>query len=349
MTTQEKPLITFALFAYNQEKFVGEAVAGALAQTWTPLEIVLSDDCSDDATFEIMRNMARKYEGPHSIVLNRNEQRLGTGAHISKVIQLCKGEWIVAAAGDDVSLPERTVALYSHWTAQGKTAGLVYSNIIETKEDGTLLYKRDFRKEVPGGWAQEQLSWDYNARLAQQNPPVHGASFGYPRRTFDDFGPIWHDIFHEDNVLNWRAELRGGVSLCTDYLVYRRNHSGQVTNIYSRQALRGADERRRMMKWSSVQSSRQNLADAKLARDKGWIEIGVYEAAENMLSEQINREELEYRLHWGSFMERWLILLGNWRALSRRKRISELLFATMPRPLYMAALRCKAGISRSGD
>ncbi|MEW6406694.1 MAG: glycosyltransferase, partial [Chloroflexota bacterium] len=239
-----KPLISFYVIACNQQNFVAEAVGGALAQTWMPLEVVLSDDCSDDATFEIMQNMAREYRGPHSIVLNQNEKRLGVGAHINKIIQLCRGEWIVASAGDDLSVPERTFTLYSHWAAQGKRASLVYSNILETKENGTLWYARDFRREFSRGWAHEKLSWDYHQRLAQQTPPVHGASFAYPRCIFDDFGPLWDGVVFEDNVLNWRAELCGGVSLCTDYLVRHRNHTGQLTNLYSRQAIEEADMRR---------------------------------------------------------------------------------------------------------
>ena len=48
-----KPLLTFAVGAYNQERFIREAVESAFAQTYSPLEIVLSDDCSRDRTFEI--------------------------------------------------------------------------------------------------------------------------------------------------------------------------------------------------------------------------------------------------------------------------------------------------------
>jgi glycosyltransferase involved in cell wall biosynthesis len=35
-----RPLLTFALITYNQTAFVAEAVRGALAQTYTPLEII---------------------------------------------------------------------------------------------------------------------------------------------------------------------------------------------------------------------------------------------------------------------------------------------------------------------
>ena len=40
MTTNERPLMSFAILAYKQERFIGEAVAGALAQTYSPLEII---------------------------------------------------------------------------------------------------------------------------------------------------------------------------------------------------------------------------------------------------------------------------------------------------------------------
>lgn len=40
----KKPLVTFALFAYNQEKFIKEAVEAVFAQTYQPLEIIISDD-----------------------------------------------------------------------------------------------------------------------------------------------------------------------------------------------------------------------------------------------------------------------------------------------------------------
>ncbi|MCK5536618.1 MAG: glycosyltransferase, partial [Bacteroidales bacterium] len=64
-TLDKKPLISFTLFAYNQEKYIQEAVEGALSQTYSPLEIVISDDCSTDRTFEIIKELTEDYSGPH--------------------------------------------------------------------------------------------------------------------------------------------------------------------------------------------------------------------------------------------------------------------------------------------
>ena len=100
MSDAEKPLVTFALFAYNQEQFIREAVEGAFAQTYEPLEIILSDDCSTDRTFEIMQVMAAKYKGPHQVQVRKNEKNLGLADHINEVVKVTHGQVVVVAAGD---------------------------------------------------------------------------------------------------------------------------------------------------------------------------------------------------------------------------------------------------------
>lgn len=107
-STTERPLVTFALFAYNQEKYIREAVEGAFAQTYEPLEIILSDDCSMDRTFEIMKEMAREYRGPHRIRLISNPNNLGLLHHFFLRSREAKGRYIVVAAGDDISKCDRT-------------------------------------------------------------------------------------------------------------------------------------------------------------------------------------------------------------------------------------------------
>lgn len=329
-------MISFYVIACNQERFIAEAVAGALAQTWTPLEVVLSDDCSDDRTFEIMQEMACAYRGPHKIVLNRNERRLGVGAHINRILQLCRGDWIVASAGDDVSVPERTAKLRACWEADGGRAGLVFSNLVEVDENGVEMHVTDF--------GRGRTRWDYRLHLAQQQPPVHGASFGYPRRIYDEFGPLWAGVVFEDNVLNWRAELTGGVLLCPEALVRHRNHQGQLTNLYSPAALQEASERRRSLQWSNVVTRRQNLHDLRTAFERGWIEAPVYRQAERILSDWLQTEERNYDLYWGHLARRWRLLLDP--SSRRNKRATQLLFAALPRPLYLFVLRLVAKQNR---
>src|SRR5579872_6014823 len=93
-----RPLVTFALFAYNQEAFIREALEAALAQTYEPLEIIVSDDSSTDRTFEIIQEIVGQYHGPHEVHIRRPEANAGLTAGISQVCGLAKGNFIVVAA-----------------------------------------------------------------------------------------------------------------------------------------------------------------------------------------------------------------------------------------------------------
>ena len=83
-----RPLVTLFVMAYRQERFVRAAVEGALAQTYSPLEIILSDDNSPDGAFAIMEEMAAAYDGPHRIRLNRNPANLGIVGHVNRLAAL---------------------------------------------------------------------------------------------------------------------------------------------------------------------------------------------------------------------------------------------------------------------
>ena len=68
----DRPLVTFAIFAYNQEATIAEAMAGALSQTYEPLEIIFSDDFSNDQTYQKMLDVVCCYDGPHQVRVRRN-------------------------------------------------------------------------------------------------------------------------------------------------------------------------------------------------------------------------------------------------------------------------------------
>ena len=57
----EKPLVSYVLTTYNIESFIEESVKCAFEQDYENLEIILSDDCSSDHTFDIMKKMGGNY------------------------------------------------------------------------------------------------------------------------------------------------------------------------------------------------------------------------------------------------------------------------------------------------
>jgi glycosyltransferase involved in cell wall biosynthesis len=217
--TESPPLISFCLIAYNQERFIREAVEGAFAQTYSPLEIILSDDCSTDRTFEIMREMASSYSGPHKIILNQNKKNLGIGGHVNRVVELSSGVWIVGAAGDDISFPERTDEIYKAWLASEKKAYSIDSEYEFINEYGEPLVHPPIR-ELP----KEQQLIHFSITLVNY---VHGCTHAWHRKTFDVFGPL-PDITCEDVAIPPRSMLLGSVVCINKHLVKYRTHSNNI-------------------------------------------------------------------------------------------------------------------------
>jgi glycosyltransferase involved in cell wall biosynthesis len=217
--TQERPLITFALVAYNQEHYIREAVEGAFRQTYSPLEILLSDDCSQDRTFEIIKEMAAEYKGPHSIALNRNVQNLGVGAHINKVMTIAKGELIVAAAGDDISLPDRAERIYAAYASSNEKYAYIYSNVngIDQNGETCVPFHRSARSH--------HLTLE---SMAKRIGGAVGASSAWSKNIFTLFGPLDNKIIHEDAVLPFRAALAGRVLFINDPLILYRRHDNNL-------------------------------------------------------------------------------------------------------------------------
>ncbi len=224
---EERPLVTFALFAYNQEKYIREAIEGAFAQTYEPLEIILSDDCSTDRTFEIMEKMAATYEGPHRLIVRRNPFNMGTALHVQLAFDASKGVLFVVAAGDDISDASRTAKLFFAWNQAKRPQGVVHS--------GRLSFIDGERRPI-GRNAANNSSVQHKVLAGYSHSrwlPAAAPTCAYTREVFEYFGPLLGGSIIEDAPLLLRAALLGEFVFCEDPLVYQRLHDSHSGSGYT--------------------------------------------------------------------------------------------------------------------
>lgn len=211
-----KPLATFAIIGYNQGKYIREAIKGAFQQTYSPLEIILSDDNSPDGTFAIMEEAAAAYCGPHTIVLNKNPHNLGIGGHASKVTELARGKLIIVAAGDDVSFKDRVEQLVGLWLENGSPEYCsLFSGVIQ---------KNDLQTHGKAETAERRYASRHPAYIMNHYSSYHGSSHAWTRATFDFFGPLHKDVVNEDEAILVRNQLLGPVLAIDKPLVMHRLH-----------------------------------------------------------------------------------------------------------------------------
>lgn len=85
--------------SYNNLKWCEKNIQSVLSQRYSDFRIIITDDCSDDGSGEILSKIA---EGNDKVTLIKNKDRLKTMANIYQMGHLCKDdEIIVHLDGDD--------------------------------------------------------------------------------------------------------------------------------------------------------------------------------------------------------------------------------------------------------
>jgi glycosyltransferase involved in cell wall biosynthesis len=311
LAVEAAPMVSVLLIAFNQQHTVADAVRGVLAQTYTPLEIFLSDDCSSDGTFEVMRGIADAYQGPHKVIVRRNDANLGISAHLSQLAKLSRGELLVIAAGDDISVPHRCARLVDCWLRHDRRPDLIASDLADLDAQGRT---HDQLSPTDLSTYHDVAMW-----LAER-PYLVGAAHAWSRRLFDRFGEMMPGAMAEDRIMTFRAIMSGGACNLREPLVlYRRG---------------GLSRKRR---WKSVddfieriqQTNRFALAEvAQLQRDAQTAGVGL--AMSEGLALKQARENFTRDMFDAPDMGNKLRVLANAKCVKWDFRVRMFLYSACP-------------------
>ena len=95
----DTPRISVVIITYNQSNLISRSVNSVLKQKDFIYELIISDDCSTDNTWDIIKDFQNKY--PDKVKIYRNTQNLGIFKHIEKTWNYPTGDVIFYLAGDD--------------------------------------------------------------------------------------------------------------------------------------------------------------------------------------------------------------------------------------------------------
>jgi glycosyltransferase involved in cell wall biosynthesis len=93
-------LVSILIPCYNAERWIVQAIASALAQTWLEREVIVVDDGSTDGSLEIIKRFGDpiRYEtGPNA----------GGNAARNRLLHLARGEWLQYLDADDYLLADK--------------------------------------------------------------------------------------------------------------------------------------------------------------------------------------------------------------------------------------------------
>lgn len=219
----ENALASFCLFTYNQVNYIVDAIEGAMAQSYDHLEIIISDDASTDGTQEKILQTVKNYSGPHKIILNFNEVNLGLSSHVNKVLyEICNGEYIFLAAGDDISLPNRVKHTMDFYF-ENKNVIATGSNLQEINRLSSIEDSQNFKK-------REQAIYDLNYYLSSAYQHLYGCTRTFSNKLVKSFPPLHCSCPTEDTPLLFRAFLLNkSVAFLEETMVLYRIHENNIS------------------------------------------------------------------------------------------------------------------------
>jgi hypothetical protein len=220
-----RPSISVALCTRNGAAFLSEQLRSIRAQTLAPLEIVLSDDASVDATIEVARAALRQdpaWDSPRLRIL-RNPSPLGVAKNFERAILACRGDLIALSDQDDVWALNRLERMAAEFIAR-RDLLLLHSDARMVDEAGAFhgdslfdvigVTPRDLR-QIRSGRAFDVL--------LQRNLAT-GATMMFRTALLPFAAPFPQGWLH-DEWLAIIAAAVGRVDVLTDPLIDYRQHA----------------------------------------------------------------------------------------------------------------------------
>jgi glycosyltransferase involved in cell wall biosynthesis len=100
--TEVAPKLSVLMTAYNREDYISEAIESVLASSYTDYELIIVDDCSNDATFDIANDYASRDK---RLRVYKNDANLGDYPNRNKAAALARGKYLKYLDSDDVVYP----------------------------------------------------------------------------------------------------------------------------------------------------------------------------------------------------------------------------------------------------
>jgi glycosyltransferase involved in cell wall biosynthesis len=211
--------ISVVVATYNGVRFLAPQLQSILAQTVSPLELLIGDDCSTDGTVALAEKLLAGSGVRYDVTVN--DRRLGVTRKFERLIARATGDVIVLCDQDDEWLPNRLEVIDRILGSRQDLYGL-FSNADLIGPDseplpGSLWNAAGFNIRQRRRWESSPME------VLMRRNVVTGATLAFRSSIRGDVLPIsphgWHDFWISALVVS-----RGRLLALDDHLVRYRLH-----------------------------------------------------------------------------------------------------------------------------
>lgn len=122
------PLVSILIPCYNAERWIGQCIESALAQTWAEKEVIVVDDGSTDGSLKVIQSFGDR------IRWETGPNRGGNVAR-NRLLELAQGEWLQYLDADDYLLPEK-LEKQMQFIEANPSVDVAFSRVIQETHEG---------------------------------------------------------------------------------------------------------------------------------------------------------------------------------------------------------------------
>jgi glycosyltransferase involved in cell wall biosynthesis len=241
LANSNRPRISICMPTYNGQEFLLEALDSIMGQDMHDIEVIISDDNSQDDTLRIVDDFKQRVSFPVHVYAHKPS---GIGANWNYAISKSNGKYIKFLFQDDVLLPGCLVAM-SDFLERHPGYGLVASKrsfLVEGGMEGESLKKwlatySDLQAEFKGPHEpflhlDKQIFSSRTFLEAPKNKVGEPSIYMFRKAIYDKIGPFREDLKQIlDYEFCYRLLKKKDIAILPDTLVAFRIHAAQATNV----------------------------------------------------------------------------------------------------------------------
>lgn len=132
--SEDKPMVSVVMIAYNQAGVISEAIRGVVNQKAPfKIELVIVDDASSDATYDVALDWQRRF--PDIIKVFRNPRNIGIQANYVEAFRHCTGKYLAMCDADDYWFCKRKLAIQVGYMERHPDCAITFHRVVNLYVD----------------------------------------------------------------------------------------------------------------------------------------------------------------------------------------------------------------------
>lgn len=140
------PLVSVCVITYNSAKYILETLNSIEQQTYKNIELIISDDCSNDNTMDICQEWLDNHKERFiKTRILRSGKNTGISANCNRAYKTASGIWIKGIAGDDYLCPNAIETYINFINNASETPDIIFAKVFPIYQDKVVDISKIFK------------------------------------------------------------------------------------------------------------------------------------------------------------------------------------------------------------